>query len=128
MPFLRENRQRTSNALEWTHTLGVALGIFLFVGICTAAEFQPQNQDHRANDFFGRVDRAAVIEFRPWPSGLSRRELLAGEIRNIPLSGQYISRIMKIAAEATTSQGSKTQPIEQTIADLLALLLTVLSR
>jgi MscS family membrane protein len=32
MPLLRENRQGTSNALKWTHTLGVALGIFLLVG------------------------------------------------------------------------------------------------
>jgi hypothetical protein len=74
------------------------------------------------------VDGAAVIDFRPWPSGLSRRELLVGIIRNIPLNGQYISRMMKIAAEATTAQVSRTRPIEQKIADFLALLLTVLSR
>jgi MscS family membrane protein len=32
MPLLRENRQGTSKALEWTHTLGIALGTFLLVG------------------------------------------------------------------------------------------------
>jgi hypothetical protein len=74
------------------------------------------------------VDGAAVIDFRPLPSGLSPRELLVGELRNIPLNGRYISRMMKIAAEATTAQASRTQPIEQKIADFLALLLTVLSR
>jgi hypothetical protein len=31
------------------------------------------------------VDGAAVVSFRPWPSGLSRCEFLVGEIRSIPL-------------------------------------------
>jgi hypothetical protein len=53
------------------------------------------------------VDGATVVYFRPWPSGLSRRELLVGEIRNVPLNGQYISRMMKIAAEGTTAQLSR---------------------
>ena len=32
MPLLTENRQETSKLLEWTHTLGIALAIFLLVG------------------------------------------------------------------------------------------------
>jgi hypothetical protein len=53
------------------------------------------------------VDGAAVVYFRPWPSGLSRRGLSVGKIRNMPLNGQYISRMRKIAAEATTAQPSR---------------------
>src|SRR4051794_32887801 len=32
MPLLTENRQETSKSLKWTHTLGIALAIFLLVG------------------------------------------------------------------------------------------------
>jgi hypothetical protein len=79
----------------------------------TAAEFPAAKIKIIGQMSSSEVDGAAVIDFRPWPSGLSRCELLVGEICDIPLNGQYISRMMKIAAEATTAQASRTQPIEQ---------------
>jgi hypothetical protein len=56
----------------------------------------PLQNSSRKNKITGQMssseaDGAAVVYFRPWPSGLSRRELLVGEIRSIPSNVVNIS-------------------------------------
>jgi len=59
MPLLTENRQGTSKSLRWTHTLGIALAIFLLVGESVQCPAQLSNS---AAPLPSQAEPAAMVD------------------------------------------------------------------
>jgi MscS family membrane protein len=89
MPLLRENRQGTSKSLEWIHTLGIALAIFLFVGSPARCPAQLSNS---AAPPPSKAEPAAIVDplGRETPRGTVMGLLKFGERQDFATAARYL--------------------------------------
>ncbi len=89
MPLLTENRQGTSKSLRWTHTLGIALAIFLLVGESVQCPAQLSNS---AAPLPSQAEPAAMVDplGRQTPRGTVMGLLKYGDRQDFATAARYL--------------------------------------
>ncbi len=89
MPLLKENRERISRTLRWTHSLGIALAVLLFVGSAAYSPAQipkPVTPSPSNAVPAGRVDALG----RDTPRSAMMGALKAGQRRDFATAALYL--------------------------------------